>query len=333
MHNFEQIGLIPRSIIRTFKRFIKQISSKTNLFAIYEFRVSRYLALASIQCFFFLIIFPWIFQILIKFFIFNFLVKSDISFFDNFSTSQQEQTVLQADKFEEQLYFETLLESLETSENRRHIQVQYVDFKETGMIVKYTNTNFADDYITFHELDFPFLDMVAKKDLNEAMIDKAIAMKDLEHSDINNEISYDSYLVKCAYLAYKQNISVFTNCIADLMTLLLFLLLFFRLKPQIIILKTFFIESLLNLNEVTKCFLIIFFLDLLVGFHSSKSWEVFLKFVIEHFGLQFFYNPTFIAFFISTIPVLLDTMFKYWIFRYLNRISPSTVAIYQAMIE
>ena len=114
-------------------------------------------------------------------------------------------------------------------------------------------------------------------------------------------------------------------------TLLFFLFLLIFSTPQILILKTFFIESLLSLSETTKCFFLIFFLDLLVGFHSSKSWEIFLQFLIEHFGFQI--DQNFIFFFISTFPVLLDTIFKYWIFRYLNKISPSTVATYQAMIE
>jgi len=37
--------------------------------------------------------------------------------------------------------------------------------------------------------------------------------------------------------------------------------------------------------------------------------------------------------FIATIPVILDTLFKYWIFRYLNRLSPSAVATYRTMNE
>ncbi|CAL5225752.1 cemAHiC_scaffold_21, partial [Coccomyxa viridis] len=35
----------------------------------------------------------------------------------------------------------------------------------------------------------------------------------------------------------------------------------------------------------------------------------------------------------AAFPVFLDTIFKYWIFRYLNKISPSTVATYHNMIE
>ena len=142
---------------------------------------------------------------------------------------------------------------------------------------------------------------------------------------------YQIYFLKCANFYNKQSVTIITNWILDLVTLLFFLVLLVLLTPQILILKTFCIESLLSLSETTKCFFLIFFLDLLVGFHSSKSWEIFLQFFIEHFG--FHIHPNFIAFFISTFPVLLDTIFKYWIFRYLNKISPSTVATYQAMIE
>lgn len=142
---------------------------------------------------------------------------------------------------------------------------------------------------------------------------------------------YQTYFLKCAYLYNQQSISIIINWILDSTTLLFFLFLLIFSTPQILILKTFFIESLLSLSETTKCFFLIFFLDLLVGFHSSKSWEIFLQFLVEHFGFQIHQN--FIFFFISTFPVLLDTIFKYWIFRYLNKISPSTVATYQAMIE
>jgi len=34
---------------------------------------------------------------------------------------------------------------------------------------------------------------------------------------------------------------------------------------------------------------------------------------------------------VSTFPFILDTILKYWIFRYLNRISPSLVVIYHLM--
>ena len=124
MYNFEQIGFIPRSIVRTLKRFIKQISLKTDLFVIYEFRISRYIAIASIQCFFFLIICPWIFQIFMKFLLINVffqyktiakVIPTDI--FLNFH--QQERAFSQIQTFSQKVYFETLFESFKM-DKRNH---------------------------------------------------------------------------------------------------------------------------------------------------------------------------------------------------------------------
>jgi hypothetical protein len=58
---------------------------------------------------------------------------------------------------------------------------------------------------------------------------------------------------------------------------------------------------------------------------------VVMRNVLEHFGLP--RNDEFIDMFIATFPVMLDTVFKYWIFRYLNQVSPSAVATYRNMNE
>jgi lipoprotein signal peptidase len=52
---------------------------------------------------------------------------------------------------------------------------------------------------------------------------------------------------------------------------------------------------------------------------------------MDRFGIA--ENEDFIFLFVATVPVLLDTLIKYWIFRYLNKVSPSTVATYHSLIE
>ncbi|MEM9151876.1 MAG: proton extrusion protein PcxA, partial [Cyanobacteria bacterium P01_F01_bin.3] len=83
--------------------------------------------------------------------------------------------------------------------------------------------------------------------------------------------------------------------------------------------------------DSAKAFIIILLTDTFVGFHSPHGWEVLLEGVADHLGLPA--NRNFIFLFIATFPVILDTVFKYWIFRYLNRISPSAVATYKTMNE
>ena len=103
------------------------------------------------------------------------------------------------------------------------------------------------------------------------------------------------------------------------------------MRPQIIILKSFLTESIYSLSDTTKSFLLILITDLLVGFHSPRGWEISIELFLKHLGWP--ENQDFIFLFVATFPVFLDTVFKYWIFRYLNKISPSTVATYHNMIE
>ena len=386
MYNFEQIGFIPRSIIRTLKRFFKQISLKTDLFVIYEFRVSRYIAIASLQCFFFLIICPWTFQFFVKFIFLNTFLKYKTIPTDIFiNIHQQERAFSQIQTFSQKIYFETLLESLDWGSPSTSVRLgqRPAPYPHTG--VETLGLRPIDNPPFFKVTRPSYRKIFEKRSLNlkngiglsaptpkvsapgrRAPVDKPRQRPTPRTSNFNEQSKnwlpfgdlqqgaprlepdfvkktvslsrpdwtqkiYQSYFFKCAHFYNQQSLSIITNWIIDLVTLLFFFVLLILLTPQILILKTFCIESLLSLSETTKCFFLIFFLDLLVGFHSSKSWEIFLQFFIEHFGLQI--HPNFIAFFISTFPVLLDTIFKYWIFRYLNKISPSTVATYQAMIE
>ena len=102
-------------------------------------------------------------------------------------------------------------------------------------------------------------------------------------------------------------------------------------KREVSTLKGFMDEIIYGLSDSAKAFIIILFTDMFVGFHSPHGWEVLLEGLSRHLG--FAANREFIFLFIATFPVILDTVFKYWIFRYLNRISPSAVATYKNMNE
>ncbi len=121
------------------------------------------------------------------------------------------------------------------------------------------------------------------------------------------------------------------NVFADLMSLIAFGCIIAASKREIAVVKSFMDEIVYGLSDSAKAFIIILFTDVFVGFHSPHGWEVILAGVSRHLGLP--ENHDFIFLFIATFPVILDTVFKYWIFRYLNRISPSAVATYRNMNE
>jgi hypothetical protein len=121
------------------------------------------------------------------------------------------------------------------------------------------------------------------------------------------------------------------NWIADLAGLITFILIFLNSRREIEIVKSFLDEIVYGLSDSAKAFIIILLTDMFVGFHSPHGWEVLLEGVAEHLGLP--PSRSLIFIFIATFPVILDTIFKYWIFRYLNRVSPSSVATYKEMNE
>lgn len=139
---------------------------------------------------------------------------------------------------------------------------------------------------------------------------------------------------KAAVIAHKyssESANAVKNIIADIFSVSTFVAIVVTGKQQIATLKAFIDELIYGLSDSAKAFVIILFTDLFVGFHSSHGWEVILKNTLNHFGLS--ENKDFIFMFIATFPVILDSIFKYWIFRYLNRISPSAVATYRNMNE
>ncbi|WGV28736.1 proton extrusion protein PcxA [Halotia branconii] len=121
------------------------------------------------------------------------------------------------------------------------------------------------------------------------------------------------------------------NVFSDIFSVGAFIWLLLASKPSIAVVKDFFDHVVYGLSDSAKAFIIILFTDIFVGFHSPHGWEVILEGVSRHWGLPA--NRDFIFLFIATFPVILDTIFKYWIFRYLNRISPSAVATYHNMNE
>ena len=109
----EQTGLIPRSILRTFERFRKQLLPGAEMLVIQEFRISRYQVIVSVRCLLTLLLVPLLVNFLSK----SFVIQPGVEYLWNqsqneiFLNSYQENRAL-ADfrEFEEKTYFDSFLE-------------------------------------------------------------------------------------------------------------------------------------------------------------------------------------------------------------------------------
>jgi len=152
-----------------------------------------------------------------------------------------------------------------------------------------------------------------------------------ELSDEEMEKKVKEKAVEIAHEYRHRSTNAIENIIADLCSVIAFGAVIYFSKEQIAVLKSFIDEFIYGLSDSAKAFIIILSTDMFVGYHSPHGWEVILEEIGRHFGLP--ENREFNFLFIATFPVILDTIFKYWIFRYLNRISPSAVATYRNMNE
>ena len=119
------------------------------------------------------------------------------------------------------------------------------------------------------------------------------------------------------------------NILSDGVALLTFVGLVYFNRSKITLVRRFSNQTFLNLSDPLKVFLFILITDMFVGFHSAEGWEVLLAGVLAHFGLP--ESPVAINAFIATVPVIIDSCIKFWIFSYLTRYSPAASAIYERM--
>jgi CemA family len=160
--------------------------------------------------------------------------------------------------------------------------------------------------------------------LNEATGKEAVSKEEME-AQLRDQVK------TLAAASQESSADAVKNWIADLTGLVVFCVILINSSREVAILKSFLNELVYGLSDSAKAFIIILLTDIFVGFHSPHGWEVLLEGVSNHLGLPASRN--FIFLFIATFPVILDTIFKYWIFRYLNRVSPSAVATYKEMNE
>ena len=129
--------------------------------------------------------------------------------------------------------------------------------------------------------------------------------------------------------ADQESVRALRNVLSDFAGLVAFVVLCLVSRKELRVLRGFLDEAIYGLSDSAKAFAIILFTDIFVGYHSPEGWTVLLQGIAHHLGLPA--QENFIMLFIATFPVILATIFKYWIFRYLNRVSPSSVATLKGM--
>lgn len=319
---YEEIGFFPRSFSRVLDRFLKQVFSDVENLVIQEYRFYRYLFLTTLKCLLILFFVPF----LVNFFAKTYLVRPITEYFWNtqqteifLNSYQQKRAFTELKNFEEKLYFESLLApGTKISENAYIDQSQYVPVSNSSSSPANESllaSQKTSSLTLIKEKTSEKIEKVKKENSKRDAFEQRLQEKTIELASRYNN----------------QSVEAITNFFADLLSFITLCYLLFALEIQINITKSFLLEVFFGLDDSKKSLLILLITDLLVGYHSSNLWELFFEFIFNHYGLP--ESQTGIFLLVATLPVLLDVLFKYLIFRHLNRSSPATVATYHAMIE
>ena len=305
---FEPTGLVPRSIIRTVERFKQQLLPGTEALAIQEFRISRYQVLVSLRCLAILVCAPILVNLLVKTFVFSPVVEHLWNAHQNeifINSYQEDRALLEMQNFSEKVFFESLLgEAPVGNDIQPSLQ----------------NNVSPESWYCSPQVEggVPYRNIAPQ-------------CRQVSPESTAMQKQFQQRATQLATVFNRESLQAIINLLGDCVTFLTVFMLSVWMRPQIIILKSFLTESIYSFSDTSKSFLLILCTDLLVGFHSPRGWEIAIESLLRHFGLP--ENQDFIFLFVAAFPVFLDTIFKYWIFRYLNKISPSTVATYHNMIE
>nr|YP_011003762.1 envelope membrane protein [Lycopodium japonicum]WPS66333.1 envelope membrane protein [Lycopodium japonicum] len=265
---YESIGLVPRSITRTLSRFQTELTGQSSSLVLYEFRLAKYQALASLQYIGYLVFIPWGISFSLGRWLLEPWIKNwwNIHQFQNFlNYFQEERALKRLQEVEELLWLD---EVMSTSSE------------------------------------------VQSQDLNIQIHEKTIQLVMMYNED---------------------SIQTILHLLTDIIYFVIPSASFISGKKRLAVMNSWIQESFHSLSDTMKAFFILLLTDSCIGFHSPHGWEILISSLSEHLG--FAHNKHIISCFVSTFPVISDTVFKYWIFRHLNRISPSIVATYHTMNE
>nr|YP_009549370.1 envelope membrane protein [Scoliosorus ensiformis]AYW16519.1 envelope membrane protein [Scoliosorus ensiformis] len=248
-------------------------------------------------------------------------------------------------RFKEELSNQSSLlvqNDFDLSRNQAAVSLQYVGFLSLLFPFRFAIENWFLkpqiktwwDILQIQIFLNPFQEEKALSQLREAeallWLDNVIGnLADTPLENLDADVHYNTFRLAMTY--DEPNIQLLVQLATDIISIVTLILSLLLGRKRLAVSNSWIRESFYSLNDTMKAFFILLLTDLCVGFHSPHGWEILSESFLVHFGLT--PNRYVIACFVSTFPVILDTLFKYWIFRHLNRISPSIVATYHTMSE
>nr|YP_010392172.1 envelope membrane protein [Wahlenbergia marginata]UPX07781.1 envelope membrane protein [Wahlenbergia marginata] len=168
-------------------------------------------------------------------------------------------------------------------------------------------------------------------ELEELRLFEEIIKEDSETHLQNLRIGIHTAIIQLSKIHNEERLHTILHLSTNIISFVILIAYSILGKKELVIINSWAQELLYNLSDTTKALSILFLADLCLGFHSTRGWELIISSVYKDFG--FVPNDQILSCLLWILPVILDSIFKYWVFYYLNRVSPSLVVMYHAISE
>nr|YP_010453391.1 putative heme-binding protein [Ephedra pachyclada]YP_010453592.1 putative heme-binding protein [Ephedra somalensis]QXG17895.1 putative heme-binding protein [Ephedra pachyclada]QXG18297.1 putative heme-binding protein [Ephedra somalensis] len=225
-----------------------------------------------------------------------------------------------------------VIHHIEVTQNRAAVSLRYVAcFIVLPCLISISLEKCVESWVTFwwNTSSSKILDYLQEENnlVRVSQIEELLlfetTVEDFSETHLKKKFLFELYKKDC--------IQIVTHLGTNLLEFIILSTFLFMSQKKLTIFFSWIREIFYSINDTMKAFSILLMTDLCIGFHSPHGWEVLISWISENYG--FVHNDQIIFSLVSTFPVILDTILKYWIFRRFNRISPSLVVIYHSMNE
>lgn len=148
----------------------------------------------------------------------------------------------------------------------------------------------------------------------------------LSHSEIDELLMKEGQ--KLENHERERAIHVVSNGLSDGIAFMLLVGLAINYNSNLAVLRQGVYNEFLSLQVSTQACILLLVADVFVGYHSAEGWVTFLEMMVHRYSVMDLEEAeNGIRLFVATVPVVMDVGFKFWVYRYLRKLSPSTQII------
>lgn len=145
----------------------------------------------------------------------------------------------------------------------------------------------------------------------------------LNHHDLEDKLKEEG--LKLERHEREKSLNVVSNTLSDALTFIVLIAAAISYSKNLDQIRQNILLKFLSLEVSTQAFALILVADVFVGYHSAEGWVTFLELVYGRYTvIEIEEVEDFIRLFVATVPVMMNVAFKFWVYRYLRKLSPGT---------